>query len=263
MTSVTPSQPSTQATCIAQLSYDQIAAGEFPTEPLARRVFRQAVAEVAQRAKAALPSAINGRLEKAVQLVLAGDVSQVDPNTFEVASGSEPTASYIVAFGQCPCPDTQREALGGWCQHRLASAIYARAKPLTTQRLDAADWLEAAPTPEAPAPQKACGIPAQFVTEIQGRQFVTYNGLLAMAHERGLQSLKADFISVTAELALAHAVATFQDGRTFEESGDATPANVNKRIAPHFARLALTRAKARALRDALNISMVAVEELAE
>jgi hypothetical protein len=85
--------------------------------------------------------------------------------------------------------------------------------------------------------------------------------LLTLAHERGLASLKADFITVTAELALAHAVATFADGRTFEESADATPANVNGKIRPHFPRMALTRAKARALRDALNIGMVAVEEL--
>jgi hypothetical protein len=85
--------------------------------------------------------------------------------------------------------------------------------------------------------------------------------LLTLAHERGLVSLKADFLSVTAELALAHAVATFADGRTFEESADATPANVNAKVRPHFPRMALTRSKARALRDALNISMVAVEEL--
>jgi hypothetical protein len=36
---------------------------------------------------------------------------------------------------------------------------------------------------------------------------------------------------------------------------------VNARIRPHFPRMSLTRAKARALRDALNISMVCVEEL--
>ena len=76
-------------------------------------------------------------------------------------------------------------------------------------------------------------------------------------------SLTADFITVTADLALAHAVATFQDGRVFAESGDATPDNVNKKVRPHFARMALTRAKARALRDALNIGMCSLEELAE
>jgi hypothetical protein len=116
-------------------------------------------------------------------------------------------------------------------------------------------------TSPAVAPTAALPIPAQFIVELHGKQFVTFGGLLAMAHERGLVSLKADFIAVTAELALAHAVATFQDGRIFEESADATPANVNARVKVHYPRMALTRAKARALRDARNISMVAVEEL--
>lgn len=104
-------------------------------------------------------------------------------------------------------------------------------------------------------------IPPQFSVELHGKQFVTFSGLLTLAHERGLVSLKADFLSVTAEIALAHAVATFADGRTFEESADATPGNVNTKIRPHFPRMALTRSKARCLRDALNISMVAIEEL--
>ena len=59
----------------------------------------------------------------------------------------------------------------------------------------------------------------------------------------------------------AQATASFQDGRRFVESGDATPENVHFGVRPHFARLALTRAKARALRDALNIGICAVEEL--
>jgi hypothetical protein len=81
--------------------------------------------------------------------------------------------------------------------------------------------------------------------------------------ERGLVSLSADWTYNDAELSLAHAVATFQDGRCFEESGDATPANTNRKVAVHFRRVALTRAKARVLRDALGVDLVAVEELAE
>jgi hypothetical protein len=84
---------------------------------------------------------------------------------------------------------------------------------------------------------------------------------LALAHERGLVSLTAHLISVTPELALAEATATFAGGKTFQECADATPTNVNPRIKAHFPRMALTRAKARTLRDALNISLVAVEEL--
>jgi hypothetical protein len=98
---------------------------------------------------------------------------------------------------------------------------------------------------------------------IQGKPFVKFAGLLQLAHERGLVSLSADWTYNDAELSLAHAVATFQDGRRFEESGDASPSNVTKKVAPHFRRCALTRASARCLRLALGVDLVAVEELAE
>ena len=100
-----------------------------------------------------------------------------------------------------------------------------------------------------------------FVKNIKGKDFIEFGGLLAMAHEAGLVRLEAEFITVTADLALAKATATFADGRVFTEAGDATPANVNAQVKPHFARCALTRAKGRALRDALNIAMVSLEEL--
>jgi hypothetical protein len=58
-------------------------------------------------------------------------------------------------------------------------------------------------------------------------------------------------------------VATFADGHRFEESGDASPSNTNKKVAPHFRRCALTRAKARGRREALGVDLVAVEALAE
>jgi hypothetical protein len=61
----------------------------------------------------------------------------------------------------------------------------------------------------------AINIPAQFIVELHGKQFVTFSGLLTLAHERGLVSLKADFITVTAEIALAHAIATFDTGGEF------------------------------------------------
>jgi hypothetical protein len=104
---------------------------------------------------------------------------------------------------------------------------------------------------------------SKWVKQIHGKDFIQYEGLLAMAHEKGLQELSAVFISVTADLALAAAHAFFKDGRKFWDAGDATPDNVHFGVKPHFARVALTRAKARVLRDALNIGMVAVEELEE
>lgn len=104
---------------------------------------------------------------------------------------------------------------------------------------------------------------SRWIKKIHGKDFIQYEGLLAMAHEQGLTELGAEFISVTGELALAFAWASFKDGRKFWESGDATPNNVYSQVKAHFPRIALTRAKARCLRDALNIGTVAVEELGE
>src|SRR5919198_123485 len=98
---------------------------------------------------------------------------------------------------------------------------------------------------------------AKWVKRIHGKEFIEYQGLLAMAHEQGLQELGSCFLSVTPELALAAAHAFFADGRKFWESGDATPGNVNSQVRAHFAQVALTRAKACCLRDALNIGIVA------
>ena len=111
--------------------------------------------------------------------------------------------------------------------------------------------------PEAPP----VGLDPRHLTSLHGKMFVRYTGLLALAHERGLVSLKARFISVTADLALAEAEAIFASGLTVCEGADSTPQNVPAHIKPHFPRMALTRAKARALRDALNVSLVALEEL--
>jgi len=104
---------------------------------------------------------------------------------------------------------------------------------------------------------------AKWVNVIHGKESIAYQGLLAMAHERGLQELGAKFISVTPDLALAYAWAKFQDGRQFWECSDATPTNVKAQVKAHYPRMALTRAKARVLRDALNIGMVSMEELTE
>lgn len=54
-----------------------------------------------------------------------------------------------------------------------------------------------------------------------------------------------------------------EDDRVFEGIGDATRKNVAKNIAGHLIRMAETRAKARALRDAVNIGATALEELGE
>jgi hypothetical protein len=100
-------------------------------------------------------------------------------------------------------------------------------------------------------------------SHIQGKPFVRFEGLLQLAHERGLVSLETTVVSVSLDMAVCQATARFQDGRTFTDIGDASPDNVAKHLRPHFVRMAATRASARALRRALNIRHCVVEELGE
>lgn len=67
------------------------------------------------------------------------------------------------------------------------------------------------------------------------------------------------------QIVLAGDVEILEGGtaNVFSEAADATPANVAPRVKAHFPRMALTRAKARALRDALNMGMCSLEELSE
>lgn len=137
----------------------------------------------------------------------------------------------------------------------------------TTAVLEPPDTTAATPRP-LPGPVllpslEPVKIPREYTVNIKGKTHVLYTGLVVAARTHGLTSLSADWTYNDAELSLAHAVCTFADGRRYEESGDATPGNVTKGISLHFRRVALTRAKARCLRDALGISECSVEELAD
>ena len=93
----------------------------------ARTAFRAAVAEVAARAKERLPQAVNGRIESAVKLVLAHDVTPQDDGSIEVGSSSDPLKTYTLTGQACTCQDFVRaQAPEGWCQHKIAAAIQKR-----------------------------------------------------------------------------------------------------------------------------------------
>ena len=100
--------------------------------------------------------------------------------------------------------------------------------------------------------------------ERQGKRFVLYAGLLEEAHSRGLRSIETELLQVPAaengEVAIVRAVVRLEDGK-YAGIGDASPQNVGRNIAPHIIRMAETRAKARALRDAINVGVTAFEEL--
>ena len=68
----------------------------------ARQAWRDAVAAIAEKAKAKLPEC-NGRVDKAVALVLAGDVELLQDGTAKVASQSNGTTMYHLANGHCDC----------------------------------------------------------------------------------------------------------------------------------------------------------------
>ena len=103
----------------------------------------------------------------------------------------------------------------------------------------------------------------RFIIQLQGKNFVTYEGLLDQAHKNGLESIHVEIVQLPTNENNMTAVcrATAKSGNmVFTDFGDASPASVGKNIVPHILRMASTRAKARALRDLTNIGITAGEE---
>jgi hypothetical protein len=224
-----------------------------PTSPTTdRTAYREAVATIAAKAHDKLPES-SGRIDSAVKLVLAGDVALLADGTARVASRSNGAVQYHLANGVCDCRDYAK-APGHLCSHRLAYGIARRAQELTPPQ-------EEEGVQDEPVAEPTLGIHPRWLVRIQGKPYVLYAGLLAMAHERGLQALTVRWTYNDAEVSLAEATAVFPFG-TYTEAGDSSPANVGKKVALHWRRMALVRAKSRCLRDALNVAeLCALEEL--
>jgi hypothetical protein len=99
---------------------------------------------------------------------------------------------------------------------------------------------------------------------VGSKDVVLYAGLLNQAHEEGLLKVCTSILQIPTEengrLAIVKAEVQTAKG-LFEAVGDACPENVDEFLAPHLIRVAETRAKARALRDAVNVGVVSYEEL--
>lgn len=106
-----------------------------------------------------------------------------------------------------------------------------------------------------------------------GSEHLAYPGLLDLAHEQGLVSIDTEMrpewipTPENGMRAIVKAIVTMNDPddsvhltRYYTAHGDASPENVGRNIQPHIIRMAETRAKARALRDAVNIGAVDFEE---
>ena len=110
-------------------------------------------------------------------------------------------------------------------------------------------------------------IKAEYTIDQHGRQHVLYAGLLDAAHELGLTGIETTLIQIpnaaNGQQAICQAVVTLvdKDGVTRRFSGlaDADPNNVNRMMASALVRMAETRAKARALRDAINLGELDIE----
>jgi hypothetical protein len=110
----------------------------------------------------------------------------------------------------------------------------------------------------------------EFIVERQGRAFCLYAGLLDLAHQQGLESIRTELIQAPSDannrVAICSATVVLEsDGieKQFTGIGDAAPNNVAPAMQTCLLRMAETRAKARALRDAVNIGVAAFEELGE
>jgi hypothetical protein len=72
------------------------------TTSTARQTFRETVALVADKARAILPQAVNGRIEKAVTLVLQGDVeAPAADGSITVYSATDATRHAFEHWGPC------------------------------------------------------------------------------------------------------------------------------------------------------------------
>ena len=93
---------------------------------------------------------------------------------------------------------------------------------------------------------------------------VAYADLLEQAHGEGLKSIRTELLAHPSDengrRCIVKAVVEVEKGH-FEGLGDADPQSVEPFLVPHLIRVAETRAKARALRDAVNVGIVSFEEL--
>ena len=116
------------------------------------------------------------------------------------------------------------------------------------------------------------GINPKYIIKIKGQDYVTYNGLLDLAHRLGLVDLRTELIHFDENkhscIFKAHAVLQHNESDptdhkvlTFTGYGHTDENNLKGFTKQFYIVMAETRAKARVLRDALNIDMCSVEEL--
>lgn len=140
--------------------------------------------------------------------------------------------------------------------------------PTVTNQLPAAAAAAAAAQDE-PAPdlegvtRPRFSVKKETIVEQQGKPHVLYAGLLDAATEAGLAGIMTELVQAPSAgndyVCIFKATATFPWG-AFDAHGDAKLDDVNRMMKQAYIRLAETRAKARALRDGLNIWQAPVDD---
>lgn len=114
-----------------------------------------------------------------------------------------------------------------------------------------------------PARARSLHLMKATATRSPSGELTEYAEILKLAYEEGLRSISTELLVTPSEdngnRCIIKAVVEVERGR-FEGIGDADPDNVEPGLAPHLIRVAETRAKARALRDAVNTGVDSLEE---
>jgi hypothetical protein len=189
---------------VREISWEEASAPGFETTT--RQAWREAVAEIAEKAKAKLPECA-GRVDSAVKIVLAGDVDLQADGTSRVASQSNGNTAYHVVNGQCDCKDFAK-APHGFCKHRLAAAIARRAQELIKAKV--ADTNGQEPAQGQPAQLVAPTVPLPEAP-VSITLKATLHGHEVMVTLRG-----TDFASVKAQVEAASTWLQTQSGPTAE-----------------------------------------------
>src|SRR4030095_13958937 len=105
---------------VREISWEEASTPGF--EQTTQQAWREAVAEIAERAKQTLPEA-NGRVDKAVAIVLGGDVEIFPDGKARVASQANGATEYVVCNGTGECKDFPK-APSGWWKHRIVAGLY-------------------------------------------------------------------------------------------------------------------------------------------
>lgn len=142
-----------------------------------------------------------------------------------------------------------------------------------TEQTPTPEEIMAAP-PEEGEKQNPYRINSQYLQKMQGgKQHLTWPGLLDLGHHyvgqdgkpNPIRSIETSIIQFPSDAnnntCICQATVVMTDGSIFTEVGDANPQNVGKMVAPHLIRMAATRAKGRALRDAVNVGEAIEEEM--